>query len=94
MITLYDVPSFKLLIEERWIAVALLYGPPPPNFHSQWAMTVAPLEFRMALEKVFHPEEVQRVGLRRMAMDYYDWYHNDEDPKRQSISGDGSLPRA
>lgn len=29
--TLYDVPSFRQLIDERWVAVALIYGP------SRWA---------------------------------------------------------
>jgi len=82
MITLYDVPSFKPLLEERWLAVALLYGPPPLIPTEQWHNRVVPLAFRMALEKVFDPAEVERVGLRRMAFDYAEWYIINENNQR------------
>jgi hypothetical protein len=84
----------KITIEEKWVAVALVYGPPKRNFAHYCSMTVVPLEFRMALEQVFDREEVHRVGLRRMAYDYYEWYAQHENQQRQSTGGDGSLPRA
>lgn len=80
-VTLYDAPGFKQLIEERWVAVALLYGPPLPHFamYHDWTM---PLAFHMALEQVFDPEEVKRVGMRRMAFDYFEWYTINENQQR------------
>lgn len=92
MITMYDVPSFRQLIDERWTAVALLYGKPPSNFSHYCSMTVVPLAFRMMLEKVFDPEEVHRVGLRRMAHDYYEWYTNNEHHEGQIAQGHSALP--
>jgi hypothetical protein len=60
--------------DTKFTALALIYG--PPRFEWLWPThPVIPLAFRMALEKFFEPEEVQRVGLRRMAHDYAEWYY-------------------
>ena len=70
--------------ETKWTGVALLYGRPPSNFASYCALTVVPLAFRIVLEKFFDREEVHRVGLRRMAYDYFEWYSQHENHKRPS----------
>lgn len=70
--------------DTKWTLVALLYGPPPLRFGSGWPMTVVPLDFRMALEKAFDPEEIKRVGLRHMAIEYFEWYSQHEDHKGPS----------
>ena len=63
--------------DTKFTALALIYG--PPRFEWLWPLpSVVPLAFRMALEKVFDPNEVQRVGLHRMAQDYAEWYFNEE----------------
>lgn len=70
--------------DTKFTALALIYG--PPRFEWLWpSHPVIPLAFRMALEKVFDPNEVQRVGLRRMAHDYAEWYFNDELVSAQTV---------
>ena len=70
--------------EDQWLALALLYGPPPEHWASQLKMygygasRVIPLAFRIACEKVFSIFEVERVGLARMAYDYACWYVSQE----------------
>lgn len=70
--------------DTKWIGVALLYGRPPSSFARYCAMSVVPLAFRIVLEKFFDREEVHRVGLRRMAYDYFEWYSQHEDHKGPS----------
>lgn len=59
--------------DTKFTALALIYGKPD----SGWLLTqnpLIPLAFRIALEKVFEPEEVKRVGLHWFAYDYASWY--------------------
>ena len=88
--TLSELCPNNPLVDMKWTAVALLYGAPPKQFHARYPLT----EFRIALEKVFDPEEVKRVGLRRMAMDYAEWYAHNEDHARQGACDDGLLSQA
>jgi hypothetical protein len=82
--------------DESWTAVALLYGPPLtyPSYPHVWVEDGGvPTALITAFEKVFHPEEIKRVGLRRMVCDYAEWYQRNEHYPRQSPQDDGVLPR-
>jgi hypothetical protein len=70
--------------DARWMAVALLYGPPAFNKvvngfsygsrpHVRFLLN---LQFRIAVEKFFHKEEIERVGWQRLMHDYKEWYDN------------------
>jgi hypothetical protein len=77
--TLYELGAAEPIMNARWTAVALLYGPPrftcvrEGNNDTYYRFD---FDFGFVIEKVFHPEEINRIGWSRLMHDYKEWYDN------------------
>lgn len=67
--------------DQRWMAVALLYG--PPTFETMMFKQfnnirithfLLNLEFRIVVEKFFDKQEIDTFGWQRLMHDYKQWY--------------------